>query len=203
MLKYYVYISEAKVSMLYPQIPPAFLSAAEAELKVNLGVVSGGLKSQSPEHSKELASQVGTLAAYLRKHEKIGTLDEPQAWFQATADLHWGVVTEYVSNIAFFGGRVGDRTLALLGSSESIVGAAQTSEAQHASYYYTLRFFKGIVKGQERPTRDKPPYYSWQGAVEIALRALPESTNRLDFLARLIHQDGDLLVGTPLYVAFA
>jgi len=203
MLKYYVYISETKVSMLYPQIPSAFLSTAEAELKVNLGVVSTGLKSRSPEQTKELAGRVGVLAAYLRKHEKIGTLDEPQTWFQAVADLHWGVVTEYASDIAFFGGRVGDRTLALLGSSESIVGAAQTSESQHASYYYTLKFFNGVVKGQARLTNDKPPYHSWHGAVEIALGALPESTSRLDFLARLIHQDGDLLVGTPLYVAFA
>ena len=55
MLKYYIYISETKVNMLYPQIPAAFLSAAEAEVKVSLGVVSTSLKSRGPEQAKELA----------------------------------------------------------------------------------------------------------------------------------------------------
>jgi hypothetical protein len=201
MLKYYIYISETKVNMLYPQIPAAFLSAAESEVKVSLGVVSTSLKSRGPEQAKELAGRVGVVAGYLRKHEKVGTPAEPQTWFQAEADLRWGVVREYASDIAFFGGRVGSRMLALLGSSESIVGAAQTSEAQHAPYYYTLRFMNGIVEGQADLGRAKMPYYSWPQAVEIANAALVGSMTRLEFLARLVHQEGDLVVGTPIYVA--
>lgn len=201
MLRYYIYISETKVNMLYPQIPPAFLATAEAEFRVNLGVVSTSLKSRSPEQAKELAGRVGILAAYLRKHEKVGTPGEPQTWFEAEADLRWGVIREYASDIAFFGGRVGACMLALIGSSESVVGAAQTSEAQHAPYYYTLKFMNGIVEGQADLGRAKMPYYSWPQAVEIANAALVGSMTRLEFLARLVHQEGDLVVGTPIYVA--
>jgi Family of unknown function (DUF7019) len=35
--------NEFETDMLYPQIPPDFLAAAEAEVKVNLGVISTGL----------------------------------------------------------------------------------------------------------------------------------------------------------------
>jgi hypothetical protein len=203
MLKYYIYISKTKVDMLYPQIPPDFLAAAEAEVKVHLGVISTGLKSRSPEPPKELAGRTGVLADYIRNHEDVGTPDAPQTWFQAVAQLRWGVVREYASDIALFGGRVGARTVALLGSSESILGAAETSEAQHAPFYYTLRFFNGVLEGHAELARERPPNFSWRDAVDIGLRTLPKTEHQIEFLARVIHAEGDLLVGTPLYVALA
>jgi len=59
MLKYYVYISATKVGMLYPQIPADFLRGAEAELKINLGVISTSVKSRGPEEAKELSASSG------------------------------------------------------------------------------------------------------------------------------------------------
>ncbi|MFL6546991.1 MAG: DUF7019 family protein [Candidatus Udaeobacter sp.] len=46
-MKYYLYISGTKVDMLYPQLPPAFLRGAEADFKINLGIVSSGVKAQA------------------------------------------------------------------------------------------------------------------------------------------------------------
>lgn len=203
MLRYYIYISKTKVDMLYPQIPADFLAAAEAEVRINLGVISTGLKSRSPEAPKELAGRAGVLAEYIRKHEEVGTPDAPKTWFQSAARLKWGVVREYASDIALFGGRIGNRTVALLGSSESILGAAETAETQHAPFYYTLGFFNGVLDGYAELAGSEPPYFSWRDAVDIGLRALPNTEHQIDFLARVVHAEGDLLVGTPLYVALA
>lgn len=189
--------------MLYPQIPPDFLAAAEAELKVNLGVISTGLKSRSPDPPKELAGRTGVLAEYIRKYEKVGSPDAPETWFQSEARLRWGVVREYASDIALFGGRIGNRTVALLGSSESILGAAETGESQHALFYYTLRFFNGVLDGHAQLTGEQPPYFSWRDAVDIGLRALPGTEHQVNFLARVVYAERELLVGTPLYVALA
>jgi hypothetical protein len=78
-VKYYVYISASKVGMLYPQIPSSFLKGAEAELKVNIGVISTGIKARGPEDVKELPAQIPAIESYLRNQKQIGTVDEPRA----------------------------------------------------------------------------------------------------------------------------
>jgi hypothetical protein len=204
MLKFYIYVSKTKVDMLYPQIPAKFLSAADAELKVNLGVVSAGLKSKSPDRPTELTGRVASLVSYIRENETVGTVDDPCTWIQGTADLHWGIVEEYASDIALFGGSINSKVLALLGARESIVGAAQTSQAQHDPYYYTLKFFNSVVEGQTSLLAQMPPYTaSWEEAVTIGLRALPKTTQRLDFMAKVLLSEENVLVATPLYVALA
>jgi hypothetical protein len=113
------------------------------------------------------------------------------------------VVEEYAADIALFGGQVGGRTMALLGSSESVIGVTNTSSAQHAPFYYTLRFLNDIAEGHAPLSGKDPPYYSWEDAIKIGLRALPPTDHRLEFLAKVIHVESGLVVGTPLYVALA
>jgi hypothetical protein len=100
------------------------------------------------------------------------------------------------------GGKVEQRTVALLGSSESIIGSAQTATANHEPYYYTLRFLNRMLEGDESLARNiTVGARSWSDAVSIGLRALPRAEHELEFFARLLEIEGDLVVGTPLYVA--
>jgi hypothetical protein len=114
--------------------------------------------------------------------------------------LKSGIVREYVSDIALFGGRLGDTTVALLGSSASMIGSATTTSADHSPFYYTLQFFNDVAE-LHAPEDHEPPYFSWHEAVEIGLRALPEAEVDMEFLARVIHTEDGLVVATPLYVA--
>lgn len=203
MLKYYIYISATKVNMLYPQIPPEFLATAEAELKVNLGILSTGIKSRNPDPPSELAGRVGVVAKYIREHDKVGTPESPNTWFHASARFRWGVLRDYAADIALFGGRIGERLVVLLGSSDSLVGAAQSVEAQHALNYYTLRFFNEVVRARTELVGRQPPAGSWKDVVEFGLTALPDTEHQVEFLARVLHEEGNLLVATPLYVSLA
>ena len=200
MLKYYVYISRTKVDMLYPQIPPDALAAAEAEVKLSLGVISTGFRKRRPEPSRELAARASVVAAYIRKHEDVGTPQSPQAWSEAVTPLRWGVVHRYASDIALFAGQVGDVTVALLGSSTSIVGTSSTTEAQHGLFYYTLEFFNTVLE-RDALVRQEPPYYTWPDAVEIGMGALPQTPYNMEFLARVVHTENSLVIASPLYVA--
>jgi hypothetical protein len=202
MLKYHIYVSATKVEMLFPQVPPRFLQAAEAELGINLGVLTGSLKGGSPEQSSALTGKLKVLDAYIRKHEKVGSVLSPGAWFAGNELLRWGVVEEYASDIALFTGSIGATTLALLGSSESIIGARETAESKHDPFYYTLKFFNSVVADGEL-TNEEPTYHSWPEAIEIGAKALPDSATRVEFLARTLHVEDGLVVGTPLYVALA
>jgi hypothetical protein len=129
--------------------------------------------------------------------------------------MRWGCVAEYASDIAFFGGRLGGKTIALLGSSDSIIGAPNRADSNHAPFYYTLRFFNQMLQRQscklkdggsptlEETGEDNPPYYGYAESVSIARRALKGSDANLEFLALVLHQEDKLVVATPLYVALA
>lgn len=214
MLKYYVYISTTKVDMLYSQIPPAFLKGAEAELKINLGVISTSLKGRGPEEAKELPARVAAVGSYIRNQNEVGTVENPKQWIEGVTSMRWGCVREYASDIAFFGGTVGKKTIALLGSSESIVGAPKVSESNHAPFYYTMKFFNQMLLNRRfkeadvwssphEDTEGKPPYYSYAKSVDIALEALAGSDANLEFLALVLHEENKLIVATPLYVALS
>ena len=87
MLRYYVYLSATKVDMMYPQIPPVFLKGAEAELKVNLGVISTRLKAHGPEEAKELPLRMSAVESYLRNQKQVGTVDDPKMWIGGIASM--------------------------------------------------------------------------------------------------------------------
>lgn len=214
MLRYFLYLSATKIDMLYPQIPPAFFDGAEAELKVNLGVISTGVKSRSPDRPTELSARASAIESHLSSEKVIGTIDKPRSWIKGNCPMLWGVVEEYASDIAFFGGKTEETTVALLGARDSIIGQPIVAESKHDPFYYTLKFFNHLVANaaSAKPddhTRsnafgDDPPYCSYKEAVNIATKALDspgQIMQNLEFLALVLHHQENLIVGTPLYVA--
>lgn len=198
--KYYLYISSTKVDNLLPQIPSKFVKSFEAEIKVNTGVLSATVKGKPAGEQPELSARVGLLGAYLEKEEHIGSIMLPDRYIKDVASLQYGVVAEYASDLAFFGGRVNGVKVGLIGASNSLVGAASSSDANHAPYYYTLKFLNGLAQSDGNAP-DSPPYYSYSQAIDIALQALPPATSRVEFLARTLYSKSGVIVATPIYVA--
>lgn len=199
-MKYYVYVSRTKVDMLYAQLPPDFLKGISAEVKVNVGVLSGTLKGTSDANDSNLLQPLHAVSEYIRKREYIGTINSPGTYISDTSSLKYGIVSEYASDIAFFGGVIGSNTLALIGSSTSLIGETERADANHSSYYYTLKFLNNAVNyGQTKG--ENPPFHSFTEAAWIALKALPPLTYNLEFLAKVLHREKGLIVGTPIYVA--
>jgi hypothetical protein len=200
--KYYLYISSTKVDNLLPQIPPTFVKSfeTEAEIKVNAGILSATVKGKMLNEPSNLSARVGLLSAYLEKEEQIGSITLPDRYIKDVASLRYGVVAEYASDLAFFGGRVDRVKVGLIGASSSFVGSVPRSDANHSPYYYTLKFLNGLAwsDGEEA---GELPYYSYSQAIDIAVRALPPVTSRVEFLARTLYAKSNVLVATPIYVA--
>jgi hypothetical protein len=198
--KYYLYISSTKVDSLLPQIPPKFVKSFEAEIKINAGMLSATVKGKPVSEQPELSARVGLLSAYLEEKEQIGSIMLPDRYIKGVASLQYGVVAEYASDLAFFGGYVDGVKIGLIGASSSLIGSVSSSDANHAPYYYTLKFLNGLAQSDKKMPR-KPPYYSYSQAIDIALQALPPVSSRVEFLARTLYSKADIIVATPIYVA--
>lgn len=182
-MKYFVYISPTKIEMLYPQVPHSFLD-------------------EHSLHGDELPSKCHAVTEYLRQNETLGTIASPRPYISDVVQLKYGVVREYASDIAFFGGSVGDKRFGLIGASASMVGGAESATANHAPYYYTLKFLNQLADS-ESAEHGQPPYFSFSDAVDIALNALPPHAQECEFIAKMIHEEAGLVVATLIYVAHA
>ncbi|OEU90155.1 hypothetical protein DB35_02230 [Streptomyces abyssalis] len=204
-LKYYLYISQSKLDNLLPQIPQSFIKAFETEFKVSAGVLGATVRGKPGGDPSEVSARVGVLDAYLRKSEPPGSVAQPGRYIAGAESFRYGIVHEYASQLAFFGGPVDGVRCALIGSPDSLVGAAPKAGANHAPYYYTLKFLNALASAPEwQQATGEPDYYSYPEAVDIALQALSSTPpTRLEFLAKTLHVEPGVVVATPIYVAMA
>lgn len=181
--KFYIYMSHTKVDMLYSQLPSTFRRDSEAEQAF-------------------MPTKLMAIRRYIENCEEVGTIQEPKTYISGTLPLRYGIVTEYASDIAYFGGKIDGQTLSLIGASASLVGAVKTTESNHAPFYYTMRFLNQIVHA-DAPVNGQPDYYSFKKASKIALGCVPPEKYNLEFLAKVLYKEPNLVVATPLYVAIA
>jgi hypothetical protein len=184
--------------MLYPQIPQRLARSLEAEAKANIGFLQATVRAGKTADPEDSYARVSVVTSYLEKHDKVGTVAQPERYIKDTARLKYGIVSEYASDIAFFGGGVGSTEIGLIGSSESMVGEVQRGESGHSPFYYTLKFLNRMADS-ESPLGN-PPYYSYQEAFDIASAATPLEAEAV-FFAKTLHQEPGLVIATPLYVA--
>lgn len=195
---YFVYLSQTKVDMLYPQIPRRLARSLEAEVKANAGFMQATVRGGKTAEPEDPYARVSVVASYLEKHDKVGTVAQPERYISDTATLRYGVVGEYASDIAFFGGSVGSTEIGLIGSSESMVGEVRRDESGHAPFYYTLKFLNRMADSESSP--GDPEYYSYREAFNIASAAASLEAEAT-FFAKTLHQEPGLVIATPLYVA--
>jgi hypothetical protein len=157
-VKNYLYISETKVNMLYPQIPSSILKRISVELKINLGVLGVGATSTPEDSSVDLSSKVAVLDKYIRSHEDCGSVEEPgseeapKTFIAGTLPLGRSIIededpvyedgtTPTYRKFACFAGRFGDTRLVMVGAADSMVGKPAQAESDHSVDFYESNFF--------------------------------------------------------------
>lgn len=221
-MRYYVYLSETKIDMLFGQIPRAAREDLSAELKINLGVVSSSVKGgerSTPER------RVVAIEEYLRSKRMVGTVDEPSEFFEGSLSMRWGPIDRGPA-VVFTGST--DRTVLALGGSLRHVVGGSPGDGQ-LGYVSSAPFLVAALREDvpslavtEADKRNMDALLSRgrdASALALAMVAythewMRSPEQRLAFLAkRLIWSGSDpelprstgdgrhLLLGTPVYVA--
>src|SRR5215472_3130088 len=111
-LTYYVYVSDAKVDMLYAQIPSSLHKKFTLDLTLDVKLLGAGVGAALSQKQQEESrySKLKLVLKYLEDQQAIGWLDAPKAYFQGTLAMRWGLFPEkekpdpYGYHLAFFGG---------------------------------------------------------------------------------------------------
>ena len=204
--KYYLYISDTKVNMLYGQ-----------------GGFGGDARAQ------DSGRKLDAVLTKLEKAGRIGTIDEPKEYFAGAMSMRWGPcvfpglperLTSTSSPLVYFGGATETTVVGLGGSAKHVIGEVGSTKAGLHSclprFIFQLRQELGESLDFKLKSMDDD---------QATLMAVHEATMRargpsqeLEFVAKRLaygslpapwfpeRKPGDkekILVGTPLYVAMS
>jgi hypothetical protein len=224
-MKYFIYISDTKVDMLYSQIPQKLLDKIAVELSIDLKYMGTGvgaaIKPNRPEETRY--SKLRLITEYIEKHLPIGLIDTPNSYFKGSLSMHWGMYPrEGPPSLVYFGGTTDRTILGLTGSPQHVLGNQSASSATvmenvHISPslngYFAL---ESIVREEQDPTSStKHPLADEDPAdlVEYMTTHMSGITQHLEFLTimqwrgpRTQHLQQEvneqyILLGSPIYVA--
>ena len=128
-MKYYIYISDTKVDMLYAQIPIKLREKVATELKIDLKLISTTLTQKAPEITR--FSKLKVVDEFIRQNEKFGEVDKPESYFGGSLNMRWGGYPSDFPKMVYFGGSTPNTILGLGGSLKHVmsnVGDARCSE---------------------------------------------------------------------------
>jgi hypothetical protein len=232
-MTYYLYVSDAKVDMLFAKIPQNFLSGIALELSINLGELGKVTATQRPKEETRF-TKLAAVVKYLRKTADVGTVDDPNDYFWGSMPMKWKLLDTEKTDMVIFAGTVDQTLVVLNGSGHHVLGAgpqlpSRTLGSVAASGVEFVKSLPHVLADAQRPAQVRE-----DGDVDTdeSLRALEEGisylsapTQQLEFLAKRHFQKGvagiwrgsengpagqypdgvptRFLFGSPIYVAQA
>lgn len=228
-MKYYIYISDAKIDMLYPQIPKPILKRIASSLNIDLkhfgAELSVGVKGNQVNETHYVKAKI--VAEYIEKNMDVGTVDAPSTYFRGTLPMKWGQRIENQSIVKFgdmvyFGAFTQHIILGLAGSMGHVIGNDKGSNFEMGvSNLYAL--FNILAAEPQRPI-NVFPYKDERNDIDSAFLGVMRQTwemrgptQQVEFLAKtllqgpLVYQldrsfnatQSYIVLGTPIYVAIA
>lgn len=222
-MRYYLYISDSKVDMLFAQIPSKLRDKIAFELRVDIKVVSVSLKDRPNDETRY--SKLEVVEKYIGDNLTVGSVDEPEEFFTGLLPVRW----RPGENLVYFTGTTKRTFLGLGGSSHHVLGSAPTPESG-VRLASVLPYMRSVIqkdvdeslKGMLSPQLEGRDNYlgAFLKLSEI-LESMTMPEQRVRFLAkRLLDEpfpinyrstsgkpvDSNLkrvLIGSPIYVALA
>jgi hypothetical protein len=196
-LRYYIYISDAKVDMLLPQIDGSAKRKIAKELSVDLKIISAK-RSLEVAQGEDRVLRLEVVARYLRDLGDLGSVDAPAQFFQGEMEMKWGPYES--SGLVYFGGETTNTVLGLGGSGTHLIGAdeRQPTSAFSLTPYLLNALSEKLDESAVSPREEETALQ----AVTMANHYLEGPAQRVEFVAkRLLGDGGHVLLGSPLYVA--
>jgi hypothetical protein len=208
-MRYYVYVSDTKLDMLYPQIPAKLAARLAWELKLDLKLL--GLTLRNNDNDATRYGKLHLVEEYIDQNYEVGWMSEPTSWFRGELPLRSGVFGPQQDDGLLLYGGIGDGLLiGLLGSARHRTGHSADPD-QILVGFSALSALTDVLETERggTPSSDPPPVGDMAHEAMELTRGLRGPAEPCEFLARrllrteTVYEGAPLTVvlGTPLYVA--
>jgi len=213
-LRYFLYISDTKLEMLFEQIDPALRRTISAEATIDLKLASLTLRQADPPPAARTA-KLRMVERYIDTHHRVGTIGAPgHDYFRGSMPMQWGWLADggyhdmSISGLdtVFFRGERASYVVVLAGSRRHVLGEQPAAEDSRLfAHSATPNIFAVIGEhisrspGLSQHWRDQwevpvdPPEVGLRDAAQLELRG---PSQNLEFLALTLIQDD----GVPIHI---
>ena len=222
-MKYYIYISDAKVDMLFPQVPHDIKKKVATEWKMDLKLLSASRRVETESEDNRIA-RLETVVEFIRRYGNLGSIEQPDQFVEDILPMRWGPLGDGDIQLVYFAGKVDHTVVGLGGSMKHVIGSSLKGGCgMSAEPTLALEeIFAREGKNEIRDSLASDDRESERDAFELVLEATRSTLGPLqlvDFMAkRLMFWNGDvwpgesdnernrlsgtrILLATPLYVA--
>lgn len=213
-MRYYDYLSEAKVEMLYPQIDQSS-KVVSREVGVDVRLLKVSRKIDGTR-GPSIYEKLSAVEDWIYAHEPVGNVDEPEAWIYGRMSLAETIVAPMVpvgglgeDYTVFYAGKSDSGAYILLGGSARHLNAvsSQTTPVfdvrRSSSRYAIENILRHFPDSEDPKTFADLRTSQYTSAARFILRDAPLS--EYEFLAKRLVTDSDnnVSLATPLFVAQA
>jgi hypothetical protein len=134
-MKYYLYISDAKIDMLYPQVPHPVKEKVSTKFGFDLKILQASRTTEAPSDENRI-SRLEIVAEFIRESGNLGTVDKPDEYVGATMSMNLLAVPSARPLFMYFGGiekSVGSHQVGLWGSMKHFIGTGDPDRGQYQS----------------------------------------------------------------------
>ncbi|GLX48812.1 hypothetical protein Shyhy01_17620 [Streptomyces hygroscopicus subsp. hygroscopicus] len=223
-LRFYVYISDAKVDMLLPQVDAGFTRRRTTEVGVSFKFFTVKRSAESPEAHR--IARLERVLEYLDDFGDVGTVDDPGQYVRGRLPMRWGplpsaqtsaqpvTAASAQASLVYFGGSTERTIIGLGGTSGHVLGAGPVASAEQDQAFApsTMPGLVGVLAAATAGNGEAVP----PGALAVVRTAnglMRGAAQEVEFFAkRLLHGpspypelDGGktVLLASPLFVALA
>lgn len=218
-MKYYVYISDAKVDMLISQIPHEAKKKIASELGIDVKIFRATRKVES-EPEDDRISRLDAVVKYIRDWGNLGTVQQPDVYIEDTMDMRFQILAlddrtrqsdESANSVAYWTGKEVDTLLGLGGSPAHLIGADKNSPPNQHGKSFAFQIIgalrMNVAEEESNPTEDAgstaTTVFRSHRYLEMRLGSFP--LERFSFMAKRMTKgsfgDSKTILGSPLYVA--
>ena len=209
-MRYYVYISDAKLEMIYEQVPVSARETIASELNINFGIVQAKFRSETVENARH--QKILMVENYLS--DRISSIEDAKPYSYGVAEAAWGPFGDY-QNIVYFGGFNRLTHFGLMGSMSNCIGV---KNADPTGYSLTGYIVYTLAKRRLLPPRTPTGFCARVPAQELNSKALEgvvmanqcsiNPVQKIEFLSRTVisresseENPYGVYIGSPIYVA--
>jgi hypothetical protein len=120
-VKYYIYVSDSKVDMLFPQVPHEIKKKIATEWKIDLKILSASRKSET-EAEENRVVRLEAVTSFIQEYGNIGSIEEPADYIYGTLDMKWASLPAADVPVVYFIASTGNTYLCLAGSPKHMLG---------------------------------------------------------------------------------
>jgi hypothetical protein len=155
-MKYYLYISDAKIDMLYPQVPHPSKNKIATKFGFDLKFLSASRSSETEQEENRI-TRLEAVVQFIRESGRIGSVDKPGDYFEGTLSMHTTTLPDRDPLFVYFAGETKKATVGLWGSLRHVFGQSGTPIGAVASSSMARDALWHIIQGLDHDFQPASP----------------------------------------------